>query len=250
MCYNLVFYFTFSVLQLKSFVHVCLHLLQQMLPVVSRSGNIISSISPKISTAPSGNVSSSLSGNQSGFVTLQGPIRTVSQTSSSQASQPHIITLPKVANTLALSNQQLIALQSVSGTSQIGPVQQQQYVTIQAPIVSKNQQSSGVLSSSQGQPQYVTIRTPVLTPSGSGTSSSSQNQFVTIQAPVVQTGVQSTQSPTFLPVSSVGQTSASGKSPVTYQVLKSSVKAGDQHLMYPGNFIYFLSQNLSCFLVI
>lgn len=208
---------------------------EQIVPVVSRSGNLISTIGPKISTAPSGTISS-LSGNQAGFVTIQGPIRSLPQGSSAQSTQPHIITLPKVASTaLTLSNQQLITLQSV-GANQSNAVPQPQYVTIQAPIVSKTQQNSGSLSSGQVQPQYVTIRTPVLTPSGSGVSSASQSQYVTIQAPVVQAGGQTTpsQTATYIPVSSVGQTSVSSvKSPVTYQVLKSNVKTGEQHVMYP-----------------
>ncbi|KAK3932515.1 DNA ligase 1 [Frankliniella fusca] len=205
---------------------------EQIVPVVSRSGNLITTGS-KISTAQSGNLSLP-TGNQSGFVTIQGPIRSVSQNSNSQPSQPHIITLPKVANTtLALSNQQLYALQSVSGTNQPAPVQQPQYVTIQAPIVSKTQQSSAAVNS-QIQPQYVTIRTPVLSQSSSGASSSPQSQFLTIQAPVVQSSAQSTQSPTatYLPVSSVGQGVGQVKSPVTYQVLKSNVKP-DVNVVYP-----------------
>lgn len=205
---------------------------EQIVPVVSRSGNLITTGS-KISTAPSGNISLP-PGNQSGFVTIQGPIRSVSQTSNTQTSQPHIITLPKVANTtLALSNQQLYALQSVSGSNQAAPVQQQQYVTIQAPIVSKTQQSSAALNT-QVQPQYVTIRTPVLAQSSSGASSSPQSQYLTIQAPVVQSSGQNTQSPTatYLPVSSVGQAVGQVKSPVTYQVLKSNVKP-DVNVVYP-----------------
>lgn len=207
---------------------------EQVVPVVSRSGNLISTIGPKISTAPSGNMTTSLAGNPSSFV-IQGPIRTVSQTPGNQTSQPHIITLPKVPNTsLALSNQQLIALQSLGPTNQSGPVQQQQYVTIQAPIVSKTQQNAGGLSTSQGQPQYVTIRTPVLNSSAGGTTSASQNQYVTIQAPVVQGSGQNTQTQTFIPVSSVGQSPVgSVKAPITYQVVKSSGKTGEQHVVYP-----------------
>ncbi|XP_034251580.1 lethal(3)malignant brain tumor-like protein 3 isoform X2 [Thrips palmi] len=206
---------------------------EQVVPVVSRSGNLISTIGPKISTAPSGNITTSLSGNQSSFV-IQGPIRAVSQPSGNQPTQPHIITLPKVPNTsLALSNQQLIALQSLGPANQGGPVQQQQYVTIQAPIVSKTQQNTGALNTSQGQPQYVTIRTPVLNPSAGATSSAAQSQYVTIQAPVMQGSGQNTQTQTFIPVSSVGQSPVgSVKSPITYQVVKSSGKTGEQ-LVYP-----------------
>lgn len=209
--------------------------MQQVVPVVSRSGNLISTLGPKISTAPSGNITTSLAGNQSSFV-IQGPIRTVSQTAGNQPSQPHIITLPKVPNTsLALSNQQLIALQSLGPTNQGGAVQQQQYVTIQAPIVSKTQQSTVGLSTTQGQPQYVTIRTPVLNQSGGGTSTATQSQYVTIQAPVVQGSGQNTQTQTFIPVSSVGQSPVgSVKSPITYQVVKSAGKTGEQHVVYPG----------------
>lgn len=206
-----------------------------MVPVVSRPGSLISTIGPKISTAPSGNISS-LSANQQGYVTIQGPIRSVTQTSASQPqTQPHIITLPKVANSLAINNQQVITLQSVAGSSQAGSIQQQQYVTIQAPIVSKTQQHSTGLTSVQGQPQYVAIRTPVLNQSGTGASSSPQSQYVTIQAPVVQAAGQNNPSPTaaYLPVSSVSQ--APLKSPVTYQVVKSNVKGGEQHVVYPGN---------------